>query len=484
MNLLRNFSTITIIFFFALVSESCNDTEQITPVHTEHSEELSITPIAEVFQTSIPSNTPTNPIPTTTPTTLPIQTKQESYLLVNMDDGIYIINPYEPEEIHSLSYWIDEGFKNADLHGFSPDGYHLLISRMQSWNPSKRRIYVLDLRNFSIHQLLQESAAQTFAQWHPNGEQIVLSLFFEDQSKNYIVYLNGSSLKELPSVGQWDMMPKWSPDGELIYFLSTNEYELFSFPPSDIYVMDSSGANIRKLTNEPYIFQSFSLSPDGSRIAFTAPTMGEDIYILNTDGSKLVNITNSPSRETSLYWSPDSSKIAFQTDRDGNWELYIIDADGSNLERLTNHPELDGPYLWSPNGDYLSFISTRSGEYQIYIIMMDDYSIHKITNASNYPFLADIWVNKTNTSLSLLDLINMFEIGRSLKISEAGNNLNLRSLPELDSEIAHLESGDHVNILEGPHTAYGYTWWKISNIEQGIIGWVAENPDWFEPLIQ
>jgi TolB protein len=431
--------------------------------------------------TATPSSTHLPP----TPTVADNQTDQESYLLISMDRGIHLVNPQRSDTDIYLSGYLDDEFKNATINKFSPDGNNLIISILQGWNPSKRRIYILDLRNFEIYPLLQESAAQTHAEWSPNGERIALTLFYENESKNYIVNIDGSGLQELPGVKKWNMWPKWSPDGKKIYFLTLEEYDSFTLSLADIYEVDANGDNLRKLTSKAYGLRSFNLSPDGSKIAFSAPTMGEDIYVLNLVGGGVANITNSSSREPSFVWAPDSSRIAFQTDRDGNWEMYVIDVDGSNPIRLTNHYELDAPNLWSPSGDYIAFISKRSGEHQIYTYMMDDHSIQQITYSNDYPYLSDIWTNKVNSDYSLLDIIDLFQIGASLKISNEGNNLSLRTLPGTESEIlVFLKSGDVVNILDGPHNEDGYSWWKISIVGQNDVGWVAENVDWFEPVGQ
>ncbi len=473
------------VLWFSVLSISCTENETFPSATSTISEITTELQITETVQENLLSSTPEKVPPTQTPPSLSNQIVQDSYMLISMDRGIHLVNPQRTDTDIYLSGYLDEEFKNADLHKFSPDGNNLIISIMQGWNPSKRRIYILDLRNFEIYPLLQESAAQTNAEWSPNGERIALTLYYENESKNYVVNVDGSDLQELPSVKKWNMWPKWSPDGKKIYFLTQEEYDLFTFSPADIYEVDANGENLRKLTNREYGLRSFSLSPDGSKIAFSAPTMGEDIYVINLVGGGVANITNSSSREPSFVWAPDSSRIAFQTDRDGNWEMYIINVDGSNPIRLTNHDELDAPNLWSPSGDYIAFVSKRSGEPQIFTYMMDDHSIQQITYSNGYPYLADFWTNKGNLDYSLLDMINLFQIGASLKITNEGDNLNVRTLPRTESEIlVFLKSGDVVNILDGPIYEDGYSWWKISIIGQNDIGWVAENVDWFEPLGQ
>jgi hypothetical protein len=67
-------------------------------------------------------------------------------------------------------------------------------------------------------------------------------------------------------------------------------------------------------------------------------------------------------------------------------------------------------------------------------------------------------------------------------ITEAGDKLNVRSEASTAGNIVtQLITGDYIEIIEGPVTANGYTWWKIKSWAQQVVeGWVVENPDWVE----
>ncbi|MRR30684.1 DUF3160 domain-containing protein, partial [bacterium] len=65
-------------------------------------------------------------------------------------------------------------------------------------------------------------------------------------------------------------------------------------------------------------------------------------------------------------------------------------------------------------------------------------------------------------------------------ITEAGDKLNVRSEASTAGKIVtQLTIGDYIEIMDGPVTANGYTWWKIKSwAQQEVEGWVVENPDW------
>lgn len=71
------------------------------------------------------------------------------------------------------------------------------------------------------------------------------------------------------------------------------------------------------------------------------------------------------------------------------------------------------------------------------------------------------------------------QVGSDACVSDlAGSSLRLRTEPGIreDTVIDVLQSGQRLNILEGPVCAHGYTWWKLRTSE-GQTGWAAEGDD-------
>jgi hypothetical protein len=78
-----------------------------------------------------------------------------------------------------------------------------------------------------------------------------------------------------------------------------------------------------------------------------------------------------------------------------------------------------------------------------------------------------------------------FRTGDIYRITEAGNNLVVRSNPSVSAqELIKLKSGDYIQISEGPIKNDGYTWWNIGALEQSsqpsMAGWVVEQPGGYE----
>ena len=171
----------------------------------------------------------------------------------------------------------------------------------------------------------------------------------------------------------------WSPDGERIV------YTAFGPTNSYIAVMNADGSEQIPLAQVEGSDEGFpDWSPDGQRIAFTSRRDGNnEIYLMNADGSNPVRLTNQPGDDFAPSWSPDGAKIAFVSDRDqeaGIYDLYIMNADGSEITRLTNDAAIDYSPDWSPDGKTIVFRSHHDGPADLYVINVDGSGLRNLTN--------------------------------------------------------------------------------------------------------
>lgn len=78
-----------------------------------------------------------------------------------------------------------------------------------------------------------------------------------------------------------------------------------------------------------------ALSPDGSQVVFMSRREENwEIYVVNSDGSNLQRLTNDPADDGLPTWSPDGNAIAFVSNRGGPWAVWVMTPDGSGLSQL------------------------------------------------------------------------------------------------------------------------------------------------------
>jgi eukaryotic-like serine/threonine-protein kinase len=109
-------------------------------------------------------------------------------------------------------------------------------------------------------------------------------------------------------------------------------------------------------------------SPDGQRIAFSSNRGGgREIWVADADGQSAHALTNFGGPVAgSPRWSPDGRQIAFDSRPDGNSDVFVIPAAGGALRQLTRQPGEDARPTWSHDGRFIYFSSDRSGRNEIW----------------------------------------------------------------------------------------------------------------------
>jgi Tol biopolymer transport system component len=190
----------------------------------------------------------------------------------------------------------------------------------------------------------------------------------------YVINSNGSGLKRLTNNDPvYDSDPEWSPRSDKIVFVSGL--------PEDIFAMNADGTGQMDLTNSsPQREFAPAWSPSGTKIAFVRTAGGPepssaDIYLMNSDGSDQIDLTNDPADDRSPTWSPDGSKIGFT--RDG--VIYVMNADGSQQVSLGVNGSQPS---WSPDGAKIAFSATccNSPVPDLYVMNADGSGVMSVTD--------------------------------------------------------------------------------------------------------
>jgi len=162
-----------------------------------------------------------------------------------------------------------------------------------------------------------------------------------------------------------------------IYFVSSRS------GAKEVWSMDYDGANQKQLTQLGSIALAPAVSPDGSRIAFTA--LGKEswqIMMYSQDLGRTVSFPRFAGDTFSTAWSSDGTRIAFASSMHGGAsEIYLADVSGAGARRLTSSRGGDVSPVFNPktNGQ-IAFVSGRSGLPQIYIMDADGSNVQRITD--------------------------------------------------------------------------------------------------------
>lgn len=218
----------------------------------------------------------------------------------------------------------------------------------------------MDLDGRNKRDLIGNSAAYTYgAQVSPDGKRIA----YHSDYQVYIADADGSNPLHIDTGNSFNFMPKWSPDGLWVMFLSGEHYNCHP------YVVQSDGAGLRKVADRQGhsgVVPCFDVpdfhggssdvpvwSPDGLRIYYTA-LVGKSLELMQTtlDGNTM-QLTRSVTPGTLNYLptpSPDGEWIMFGSNSSGTRQLYIMSAEGGPARAITNVPPGYGAMFgkWSP----------------------------------------------------------------------------------------------------------------------------------------
>lgn len=106
--------------------------------------------------------------------------------------------------------------------------------------------------------------------------------------------------------------------------------------------------NDTKLLSQPAI--------SDSHIAFV---YAGDLWIADTNGSNVHRLTSDDGIESDPVFSPDGKLIAFSAQYDGNTDVFVVSSEGGVPKRLTWHPGADIVRGFTPDGSSVLFISSR-----------------------------------------------------------------------------------------------------------------------------
>jgi tricorn protease len=85
----------------------------------------------------------------------------------------------------------------------------------------------------------------------------------------------------------------------------------------------------------------------------------EDLWVVERSGGDARRLTSSLGRESAPQLSPDGNWVAFSGQYQGNTDVYVISIDGGAPKRLTWHPTSDYVLDWTPDGTSVVFRSSR-----------------------------------------------------------------------------------------------------------------------------
>ncbi|MCA9792786.1 MAG: PD40 domain-containing protein [Candidatus Eremiobacteraeota bacterium] len=154
--------------------------------------------------------------------------------------------------------------------------------------------------------------------------------------------------------------PQISPDGQQVLYVQQRVDRKTEKKFTNLWLVPGDGGTPRQFTFGDQRDSMPRWSPDGKQIAFVSDRDGQgdlDLHVMNIDGTGDHNVTNTNKGYWHPQWAPDGKSI-LTTSRDterGNLELVSINADGSGTKQLTRLGYNTDLQTFSPDGEHIIF---------------------------------------------------------------------------------------------------------------------------------
>lgn len=191
----------------------------------------------------------------------------------------------------------------------------------------------------------------------------------------YMADSDGRGLYPLTADKTVSMAPRWSKDGQQIYYTSF----LKKFPA--IYQIDLASRKRTRVSNFAGLNTGGAVSPDGRDMAVILSKDGNpDLYVMRLADGSLTRITSTPRAvEASPAWSPDGRQIVYVSDQSGTPNLFVVSRSGGQPRQITTRGRQNVSPDWGPHGDIV-FSSLVGGKFQVCIVNPQTLQISQVTS--------------------------------------------------------------------------------------------------------
>lgn len=343
--------------------------------------------------------------------------------------GVFKSFPQDPGFIQNMKQITFVGPRSGEGY-FSADGKKMIFQSERNEGNPFYQIYLMDLESGATQRLSPGQGKTTCAWLHPSGKKALFSSThldpqtakltqeeiesrkqpqkgkyswsFDDNFDLFETDLKGKNLKRLTKEKGYDAEGNYSPDGKKIVFasnraaytdvLTEEDKKYFAQDPSymmDIYIMNSDGSQVRRLTSTRGYDGGPFFSADGSKITwrrFSANGQIAEAYVMNIDGTGEKQVTKLKAMSWAPFFHPSGDYLIYTSNVLGfsNFELFIVDTKGErDPVRVSYLDGFDGLPVFTPDGKKLSWTRrNEKGESQIYLADWDDQKAREILGLS------------------------------------------------------------------------------------------------------
>ena len=246
-------------------------------------------------------------------------------------------------------------------------------------NKKVRRLAIMDWDGHNNVYLTDGIHMVVTPQIAPNAKEIAYMAYVNKTAHVYVINVHTRKKRLIGHFKGMTFAPRYSPDGRSLLM------SLARGGTTALYKMDLASGTVSRLTEHTCIDTSPCYSPDGAQIVFTSDRSNpnscrENIYVMDSNGGNVRRISYGDGKYSQPVWSPRGDLIAFTKLVGGRFYIGVMNVDGSN-ERLVADGHLVEAPTWAPNGRVLLYTKEsggKRGNSRLYVVDLTGRNVRSI----------------------------------------------------------------------------------------------------------
>ncbi|RRJ95357.1 biopolymer transporter Tol [Opitutaceae bacterium TAV4] len=246
------------------------------------------------------------------------------------------------------------------------NGYFNTRLAFISERSGKPEVYTSDLFAGEIRQITHDNALAVSPRWSPDGQGIIYTSYFRRGFPDiFKMDLNTLQRSTLVSFKGTNTGARYSPNGAQIAMVLSGEGN------PELYISDSQGRGVRRLTRTASVEASPCFSPDGSQLVFTSDAAGgPQLYVMSTAGGGASRLPTNLSRYCAEPdWSrANPNKIAFTVRIGSGFQIAVYDMSTRSAAVVSKAPNDAVEPSWLADGRHLIYTQRSANKRSLHIL--------------------------------------------------------------------------------------------------------------------